>query len=44
VTVRTLDNDHDLTETSTEVFGTGAGAHTLTLPLYASVVVNFDEL
>ena len=29
---------------STEVFGSGAGAHTLTLPLYASVVVNFDEL
>ncbi len=44
VTVRALDNEHDLSEVSTEVFGSGAGAHTLTLPLYASVVVNFDEL
>ena len=42
VTVRALDNEHDLTEVSSETFGSGAGAHVLSLPLYASVVVNFD--
>ena len=44
IRVRMLDNDHDLTEVSSETFGSGAGFRKLTLPLFASVVVNFDEL
>ena len=44
VTVRMLDNEHDLSEISGETFGSGAGFHTLSLPLFATAVVNYDEL
>ena len=42
LTVRTLDNDHDLEETVGLTVSSGAGEITLTLPLFASVVINFD--
>ena len=42
VTVRMLDNDRDLTEVSGETFGSGAGAHTLTLPLFGTALVHYD--
>ena len=42
VTVRMLDKDRDLAEISGETFGSGAGFHTLTLPLFGTVLVNYD--
>ena len=42
VTVRLLDNEHDLSEISGETFGSGAGSHTLSLPLFGTVLVKYD--
>ena len=42
VKVRMLDKDRDLAEISGETFGSGAGFHTLTLPLFGTVLVNYD--
>ena len=42
VTVRLLDNEHDLSEISGETFGSGAGSHTLSLPLFGTVLVKYN--
>ena len=42
VTVRMLDADRDLSEISGETFGSGAGFHTLSLPLFGTVLVRYD--
>ena len=44
IRVRMLDNDHDLTEVSSEIFGSGAGFRKLTLPLFASAVIDFEKV
>ncbi|MBP5609912.1 MAG: hypothetical protein J6X72_01025 [Clostridia bacterium] len=44
IRVRMLDNDHDLTEVSSETFGSGAGTRVLTLPLFASAVIDYEKL
>ena len=44
VRVRMLDGERDLCEISGETFGSGAGFHTLPLPLYGTVLVTFEEL
>jgi len=43
VTVRTLDNDHDLTQTDEKTVASGAGKMTLTLPLFATVMIDFEQ-